>query len=219
MEFLLPVLFLVVCYFCGSIPFGLLIGFLAGKDVRKEGSGNIGFTNVLRVCGKAWGIPVLVVDMLKGFAPVFFLSALFFASDWAYAGLFSALGGICTVLGHNYTCWLKFKGGKGVATGAGALAALVPLPFVCGLTVFLLLVAVTRYISVGSMASAFTVFVIQVALKWQAILDLDRQVLPVTVMCFLIWSLVMVSHRSNIKRLLNGTENKIGQKKTAAVEG
>lgn len=214
MEYLLPGLFLLTCYLCGSIPVGLLLGFMAGKDVRKEGSGNIGFTNVLRVCGKKWGIPVLVIDLLKGFVPVFFISALFFTADWSYAELFKALGGICAVLGHNYTCWLGFKGGKGVSTGAGALAALVPLPFICGLSVFLLLVAVFRYISLGSMCGAFTVLVLRAIFTRDDLFSLNN--LPATLMCLAIWSLVMISHRPNIRRLLRGEESKVGKKKVSA---
>lgn len=207
-------LFLAVCALCGSIPFGLLIGFLAGKDVRKEGSGNIGFTNVLRVCGKKWGIPVLLLDAAKGFVPVYFLSAFFLADTAQGRGLFLALGGICAVLGHNYSPWLKFKGGKGVATGSAALAALMPQPFLIGFAVWILLVAIFRYVSLGSMCGAFTVFVMQVVFTRHDLFSPDT--LPATLMSLAIFSLVMVSHRSNIGRLMRGEENKIGRKKEAA---
>lgn len=202
-------LFLGLCFLCGSVPFGLLIGFMAGKDVRKEGSGNIGFTNVLRVCGKAWGIPVLLLDMGKGFLPVFFLPEVLCGGD--DMDFYRAMGGICAVFGHNFSPWLRFKGGKGVATGAGVLAALVPQPFLIGLGLWLFLVVLFRYVSIGSMCGSAMVFVMRCYLTREDFFSLNN--LPATIMTFLIWSLVMISHRENIRRLMRGQENKIGTKK------
>lgn len=209
-------LFTGLCFLCGSIPFGLLLGFMAGKDVRKEGSGNIGFTNVLRVCGKSWGIPVLILDAAKGFLPVYFLPELLLSGD-NNIDFYRAIGGVCAVLGHNFTPWLKFRGGKGVATGAGVLAALVPQPFLIGLGVWIVLVAIFRYVSLGSMFGAFVVFAVRCYFTRDDFFSLNN--LPATLMAFLIWALVMVSHRANIKRLLNGQENKIGAKKKTDTRG
>ncbi len=208
-------IYLLICYVLGSIPVGLLVGYAAGVDVREHGSGNIGFTNVLRVCGKSWGIPVLILDMAKGFAPVFFLSGVLLEGG-EYSALWAAIGGVVAVLGHNFPVWLKFKGGKGVATGAGVLAALMPVPFVIGLGIWIALVVAFRYVSLGSMIGAFSVFVCQSIMTRDDFLGRDN--IPSTIIAFSIWALVMISHRSNIKRLLAGEENKIGAKAKNAAE-
>lgn len=200
-------IYLLVCYLFGSIPFGLLIGYAAGVDVRKHGSGNIGFTNVLRVCGKGWGFPVLIADVAKGFVPVFFISSALLAGN-EYEFAWKAAGAVVAVLGHNFPLWLKFKGGKGVATGAGVLAALMPIPFVCGLVTWILLVLMFRYVSLGSMISSFVVIVVQAILTRDDFFSINA--IPATIIAFAIWALVMISHRSNIGRLMRGEENKIG---------
>ncbi len=201
---------LPLAYLMGSIPFGLLIGWLAGKDVRREGSRNIGFSNVLRVCGWPWAMPVLALDFLKGFAPVFWLVPLWSAAE--RPGLVAVLAGIAAILGHNYTVWLKFKGGKGVATSAGVLGGLMPLQLAVAFGTWLALVALTRYVSVGSMAATVALVVGQVALGD----DPFGAGLPLTVLACCIAVLVFVSHRANIRRLLRGEENRIFSRKTPA---
>src|SRR5580658_8981731 len=154
----------VGAYLLGSIPFGFLAAKAKGIDIRSAGSGNIGATNAMRVLGKPAGVFVLLMDALKGYAACAFLPPLIF--NWLaphYSGFYPlfekcppdfqmrayVVAGIFAVLGHNYTCWLKFKGGKGIATSAGVYIALAPGPLLIALVVFLLAVVLTRYMSVG----------------------------------------------------------------------
>ena len=151
------ILIVVAAYFLGSIPTGYLVARAKGIDIRKVGSGNIGATNVFRILGKPAGVLVLVIDGLKGYAACAWLCdrllpVLGVAS--ADADTYRILAGIAAVLGHNYTCWLKFKGGKGIATTAGALAALLPLTFVISLATWILVCVLTRYVSVASIIAA-----------------------------------------------------------------
>src|SRR5437016_10471650 len=128
----------VVSYFIGSIPTGFLWTKARGIDIRTVGSGNIGATNVMRALGKGPGITVLVIDVLKGFVPVFLVRG---------DTRLQIVCCIAVIAGHNWTCWLKFKGGKGIATSAGALLAMLPLPLLCALGVWLVVFALSRYVS------------------------------------------------------------------------
>ena len=199
-------LYLVVCYLCGSLPFGFAAGLLAGHDVRREGSGNIGFTNVLRVCGKRWGFPVLLLDAFKGFAPVFWLAPLIMAPQMPDFHAQQALGGLMAIIGHSFPVWLRFRGGKGVATGAGVAAALIPFSLVAALAVWVPTVALTRYVSLGSLLAAIASLATQVWLTWGDCWGAEN--LPGLLLAVAIAVLVWARHRSNIVRLLNGTENK-----------
>jgi len=203
-------LIFVAAYFLGSIPTGFLAGRMKGIDIRAAGSGNIGATNALRVLGKPAGILVLVIDGLKGYA----------AAAWLVSALLPALGasgadaepvrigaGIAAVLGHNYPCWLKFKGGKGVATSAGVYFALAPLAAGIAVATFALTVALTRYVSVGSMAAA-------IALP-TAVWCLDGNNLMLGIVTTVVGAMVIFRHKSNIKRLLAGTENRLGRPREA----
>ena len=206
-------------YLFGSIPFGFLAAKAKGIDIRQVGSGNIGATNAMRVLGKPVGIGVLVLDAFKGFAAVFFLPPLIYNSLAPhFAGLYvsfphtpvefqtrlQVIAGIGAVLGHNYTCWLRFKGGKGIATTAGVYVALAPWPLLIALAVFILAVALTRYISVGSIAGAIALPVAVWA--WpphNPFLGLVTTALG---------ALAIYKHKSNLQRLRAGTENRFGQK-------
>ena len=178
-----------------------------GVDIRSVGSGNIGATNVFRILGKGPGIVVLLIDGLKGFIPAKFIPMLFVTqvtgSESRYLYL-AVVAGFCAILGHNYTCWLRFKGGKGVATSAGVVIAWVPMAFLIALVAFLIVFAVSRYVSLASIVAA-------VVLPF-AVWGTDRRV-------FMIWIAAVVSvlaiykHRANIQRLMAGTENKFGKKK------
>jgi acyl phosphate:glycerol-3-phosphate acyltransferase len=201
-------------YLLGSIPFGFLAAKLKGIDIRSAGSGNIGATNAMRVLGKPIGITVLLLDALKGFIAVCFGVAIFAKSHGEvqdHTALVSAafnhglVGGIFAVLGHNYTCWLKFKGGKGIATTAGVYLALAPLPLLLALVVFIVAVAVTRYVSVGSITAA-------VALP-AAVWISQPHNLPLGIVTTALGALAIYKHKSNIQRLRAGTENRLGQKK------
>lgn len=195
------VLPLVLAYLLGSIPFGLLLGFLAGKDVRRHGSMNIGATNVWRVCGKAWGLAAFILDFLKGLAAVLLAGALATGVAAPYPGILAA---IAAVAGHNFPVWLTFRGGKGVATSAGVVAGLMWQPFFAAIAVFIATVAVFRYISLGSiLASVALVAACFVFLPE----PLGRDV-PLLALAALLSVMVIVRHRQNISRLIAGTENR-----------
>jgi glycerol-3-phosphate acyltransferase PlsY len=195
-------------YLLGSIPFGFLAAKAKGVDIRAVGSGNIGATNALRVLGKPAGIFVLLMDVLKGFAAVW-LGALL-AEKFnvrAEAETLRILAGIGAVLGHNYTCWLRFKGGKGIATTAGVYLALAPWALLAALAVFLLAILITRYVSVGSMLAALALVVtVWVMTPANLLLGLVTTALG---------ALAIYKHKSNLQRLRAGTENRLGKKKEA----
>jgi glycerol-3-phosphate acyltransferase PlsY len=193
----------LAAYFIGSVPTGFLIARARGVDIRAHGSGNIGATNVLRVLGKTAGILVLALDALKGALAVLLVPRL--CGRWVSAeeaALYLPLvAGISTILGHNYTCWLGFKGGKGVATSGGVLAALVPVAFLITLATWLLVIWLSRYVSLGSVvAAAVLPFATYFTHSNRALLALTT----------VIGLLVIWRHRANIRRLRAGTESKIG---------
>ncbi len=198
-------------YLLGSIPFGLLVAKARGVDIRTAGSGNIGATNAMRVLGKPAGILVLLLDALKGYAAAAFLPHLLLVLlDVSSPGpdLLPLLAGICAVLGHNYPCWLKFKGGKGIATTAGVYLALAPWAVLIALVVFLIAVAATRYVSVGSIAAAIALpAAVWILVPGDPCLDFVTTALGV---------LAIYKHKSNIQRLRAGTENRLGQKAEVA---
>ncbi|MCX7750560.1 MAG: glycerol-3-phosphate 1-O-acyltransferase PlsY [Candidatus Bipolaricaulota bacterium] len=189
-------------YLLGGIPTAYLAGRLKGVDLRRHGSGNVGGTNAVRVLGWRVGIPVLALDILKGYAAGGLLPRLPWVGDPVYLGLAAGLG---AVLGHVFTPYLGFRGGKGVAAGAGVLLALAPLPTLIASSVFLVLAFSTGIVSVGSLGAT-------AALPLAAFL-LDRfagipvhpavQGLAVGLVPFVVWT-----HRGNVRRLLLGTENR-----------
>ncbi|HUJ10614.1 MAG TPA: glycerol-3-phosphate 1-O-acyltransferase PlsY [Verrucomicrobiae bacterium] len=189
----------VISYLLGSIPTGFLWGRARGIDIRKVGSGNIGATNVMRALGKGPGVAVLVLDAAKGFLPVFLAPRLFPNSDRHALQIVCCL---CVIAGHNWTCWLKFKGGKGIATSAGALLAFLPLPLLCTLGVWLVVFAIWRYVSLASICAALT---IPIATWW-----IERNVTLLVFTAF-IGAVAIYKHKSNIQRLLSGTENRVGR--------
>jgi glycerol-3-phosphate acyltransferase PlsY len=194
-------------YLLGSIPTGYLVARAKGVDIRSVGSGNIGATNVFRILGKPAGIFVLVFDGLKGFAACAWLSDLIIKSfsispaDEVYLRL---MAGLAVVLGHNYPCWLRFKGGKGIATSAGVLAGIVPGALIVILSLWIILFAVTRYVSVGSLAASFTL----PFATWFTTKDWT-----LTIVTGAMGALAIYKHKANIQRLLDGTENRIGPPK------
>lgn len=192
-------------YLCGSIPTGFLVARAMGVDIRSQGSGNIGATNVFRILGKGPGIFVLLVDALKGALPVLFLPAWIGHVSNRDAIPFEMIAALGAVLGHNFTCWLQFKGGKGIATSAGVLAAMVPIPFLITLGGFLVTLALTRYVSLASILGAA---ILPFAVAWTP--PGDRRLVVLTAILSV---LAIVRHKANISRLLNGTERRIGQPK------
>ena len=187
---------LVSAYLVGSIPFGYLIGRLRGVDVRTVGSKNIGATNVYRTVGKKWGFLAFFCDFLKGFVPTVVVARLA-ASEGANLPV---LVGLACVVGHTLTVFMKFKGGKGVATAFGMMMALIPVPTLVAFAVFVVTVWRSHYISLGSILAAATLGV--AVWLWPA-------VLLMRVIADLIAVFVIVKHRSNIQRLANHCENKI----------
>lgn len=199
----------VAGYFLGSIPTGYLAGRAKGIDIRSAGSGNIGATNVFRVLGRRAGIVVLLVDALKGFAASWFLPRLISAwfsnhSDLRGNEYLAIAAGIGAILGHNYTCWLKFKGGKGVATTAGVLAALFPAAFLIVLGLWILVFVASGYVSLASITAAIA---LPVAV-W-----LIGSSLRMLVVATFMGALATYKHKANIQRLLQGTENRFNRKK------
>ena len=195
----------LLAYLSGSLPTGFLVARAKGVDIRKAGSGNMGATNVFRVLGKGPGIFVLLVDALKGALPVLLLPPLLGqpalgSPDSTWLALIAAL---FAVLGHNYTCWLGFKGGKGIATSAGAFAALVPWALLITLGVWLLVFTLSRYVSLASVCAAGALPVAAAA---------TGQPWPVVGLTLALSLLAIWKHKPNLERLLAGTEPRFGRK-------
>jgi glycerol-3-phosphate acyltransferase PlsY len=188
-------------YLIGSVPFGLLIAKTKGKDIRKIGSGNIGATNVLRCLGKPLGITCFVLDVLKGYLPAA-LFPLVGKIDPSFGILFGALA----ILGHNFPIFLKFKGGKGVATSAGVLLGIAPLAVLIGIAIWAAVFFISGYVSLGSIIAAVVVALI----GW---IRIDQYGLITAIALTLLGALAVWRHRTNIQRLIAGTENKFERKK------
>lgn len=193
-------------YLLGSIPAGYFAGKIAGVDVRAEGSGNIGATNVLRVLGKAYGYAVFFFDALKGFVAV--RLALFIASRTAFPPEYAEYLGIAAalfcVVGHTFPVWLRFKGGKGVATSAGAIFGMMPIAAITIFLVWVLIFEVTRYVSLASMIAATALPVtVAVLLRLNWVQGIGLLYFSIGMAVLVVWS-----HRSNFSRLLAGTEQR-----------
>ena len=187
----------------GAIPVGLLLGYaVKGIDIRQHGSGNIGATNAARVLGWKWGAVALLLDALKGILPVFL------AQQWTRGAPGSihvqVVTGVAAILGHMFPLWLKFRGGKGVATGLGVALVLSPVSALCALGAYLLAFAVTRVSSIGSLAGAVTF----PAAEWirSGSGMFSREHWSLAVFSLAIPALIIIRHRSNIARLLRGQE-------------
>jgi glycerol-3-phosphate acyltransferase PlsY len=186
---------IVASYLLGSIPTGLWLGLWLKKvNIREHGSKNIGATNTLRVLGKPLGATALIGDMAKGAIPVLFLAP---QSGWQYAPLAC---GLAAILGHTLSIFIKFKGGKGVATSSGVFFALAPLPMAIALGVFIVVVATTRMVSLASMVAGVAMAIA----VWIFPNDIEIRVVASAVA-----ALVVFRHRDNIQRILSGTENKL----------
>jgi glycerol-3-phosphate acyltransferase PlsY len=190
-------------YLLGSIPTGFLVAKARGVDIRTVGSKNMGATNVFRTLGKGPGIFVLFVDAAKGFI------ACFCAADGVLNVLHVSnldpqinhlVGGIAAVLGHNYTCWLNFKGGKGIATTTGVFLALAPAGVGIAIVVWISAFVATRYVSIASILAA-------IALPLGVWFTLEN--IPVRTIAIILGLLAIIKHKANIQRLMNGTENRI----------
>lgn len=203
------ILYLLVCtvvlsYALGSIPWGWVVARLKGIDIRRYGSGNIGATNVLRTLGTPWGITVFVLDAAKGLVAVRVGTTLASRSIHAasYVEVCAIAAAAACVIGHSFPVWLKFKGGKGVATSAGALCGIVPLAVLTVAIVWIVVFQTTRYVSLASITAALS---LPVAVAVLACLHMTRGFLAFYI-CSAMALLVVVRHRSNISRLLSGSE-------------
>ena len=200
----------LIAYFIGSFPTGYLFGRFNGIDLRKVGSGNVGATNVTRVLGKKFGYPVFLIDFCKGLVPVFLAGAIAnrcgltsFATD-----ICIAIAGIFSVIGHSYPVWLRFKGGKGVATSLGVIFGISWIAALIMCAAWIVMFKVTRYVSVASIAAAIALPVAMMTLSF-----LHNLRSPVFV--YFSWCLaaiVVIRHRSNLSRLLNGSEPRFARK-------
>jgi len=184
---------LLLGFAAGSLPAGYLAGRIRGIDIRRHGSGNIGFTNVYRTVGPGWAVPVLVVDVLKG------LLAVWLAARW---GLVPALAGLGAILGHVFTPWLRFRGGKGVATTIGVLIAVSPLAGLAGIGVYLVILLTTGYISVASLLFAAAISPLSIGFYPG---DTARLVLAAVT-----GVLIILRHTGNIGRLMRNEEPRFG---------
>ncbi len=200
----------IAAYLLGSIPFGFLLVLLVRKeDIRSTGSGNIGATNVIRSGAKKLGALTFLLDVCKGFFAVWLASRLIFAPGLASVPLQNAeaLAALCAILGHIYTIWLRFKGGKGVATALGVFLALAPLAAVLGLIIFVIAFAFSKYVSLSSILAA-------VAFPPAALLLPHKPYGPwLVVVIFLVPIIVIAKHHQNITRLFSGTEYRFGKPK------
>jgi glycerol-3-phosphate acyltransferase PlsY len=228
----------LLAFLLGSIPFGLLISKAKGINIREHGSGNIGATNVLRVVGKKYGITCLILDALKGFIPVAIATNLIqiesraiqiplgFLDSWALVlpasdamlgQTVQILTALAAVLGHNYSPWVGFKGGKGIATSAGVLLALMPFAVLLLVVVFLVVFVTTRYVSLASIVAAAVLPIMTLWGSWHhgRIQD-GTWNKPLFIFTVIIGALAIWKHRSNIQRLRNGTENRFTRKVKSA---
>ena len=193
-------------YLIGGIPFGFLIGKMRGVDVRTVGSKNIGATNVFRTVGEKWGLMAFACDVLKGFIPTLAASIYLANSQQPTANSLPLCVGVASVVGHMLTPYMKFRGGKGVATAFGMMLGLIPALVGAAFLLFAVVFACSHFISLGScVSSAFLAVAIWFPiLGTRGAVDLPQCILVTLIALFIIWK-----HRSNIGRLIHGNENKI----------
>ncbi|MDR3071340.1 MAG: glycerol-3-phosphate 1-O-acyltransferase PlsY [Endomicrobium sp.] len=191
---LIKILYIIFAYLCGSIPFSYIVAKMIGKiDIRTVGSGNSGTTNVFRSVGSVAGIIVFVADVSKGFIPVHFMTLM--NGSFFYFTIVA----LAVILGHVFTIFLNFKGGKGIATGFGVSLALMPLPTLVAFAVFGLIFIFSGYVSLGSICAAISFPLISYFLKCDAV---------ATIFACTVAILIIYKHKGNIKRLKNGSENR-----------
>ena len=201
---------ILLSYLIGSIPVSLIAGKLwAGIDIREHGSGNAGSANVFRVLGWKLGVIVVVLDLLKGFCTVIYVSQINFGDAIPGQEVIKISAGCSVVIGNIWTIFAGFKGGKGALSTTGVYLGLAPLTTVACIVIFMIMTLTTRYVSVGSLTAAVGLTVITVGRKFWLHHPIGYPMIIVTLFVTL---LIIYSHRSNIKRLLNGTENRFGKK-------
>ncbi len=204
---LILILILFASYIIGSFPTSIIVGRITkGIDIREHGSGNAGGTNVYRVLGWKPALVVVAFDIFKGWLPAAYLAKMFFdATPLPDLGLFQILCGFCAVLGHTYTIFAGFKGGKGVGTLAGMLIAMFPLAVPICILVFAVTLMLTGYVSVGSIIASASLPVLLLTLP---IIGIDPAELSLLIFSLMVPFFIIYTHRSNISRLRNGKENR-----------
>lgn len=208
---------LLLAYLAGATPFGYLAGRWRGLDIRQHGSGNIGATNVIRVLGKGIGIPVFILDLLKGWLPVvgavwWVSQAPAFTPHPLLQQLTPVLAGLAAVAGHMAPVWLGFKGGKGVATSAGIMIGLAPWPLLVALVTWIVARQIWRYVSLASILAGWALLLAVIGQSWWR----GSFNGPLLGLCLVLTALVTVRHRSNLRRIAEGTEPKVGRKTAPA---
>ena len=217
---LISTLFLVLSYLAGAIPFGVIIGkAIKGIDIRKYGSKNIGSTNAIRILGKPTGFLVFFFDVFKGMIVIIILKILDSLNIWT-SPIEYIYYGVAAIVGHSFSIFLDFKGGKAVATSLGVVLMLTPLPAISCLIVFLIVLVITGYVSLASTFATITVITltwILYAIGIQSTTFFDYFISsPGLIVCILysiVACLIIIKHRKNYKRLLNGTESSFKKKK------
>lgn len=202
MALFISLLGLVSAYLIGSIPTAYIFGrLLKGIDIRQFGSGNIGATNTFRIIGRVPGLIVLAIDILKGFICVSYIADLFlYISPAARPELYKVVVGMAVIAGHNWTLFLKFKGGKGVATSAGVVIALIPKIFWLGFSVWMIIIALTGYVSLASIITSISIPIFTL---------IFGESTEIVVFMSLLCLAIVYKHRSNIQRLKSGQEKRI----------
>ena len=200
---------IVFSYLVGSFPTSIIVGkIFKGIDIREHGSGNAGATNVLRVMGWKLGVAVLLIDVGKGIVATLFVAQLAFGHTALSDSVIQIITGSCAVVGHIYTIFAGFRGGKGVGTAAGMIFSLYPIPAIFCALIFFITVATTRFVSLGSITAAALLPIILLISKYLFHVTVETSLLFFAVF---IVSLIIFAHRGNIKKLLNGTENRFGR--------
>lgn len=198
-----PILLVFLAYVLGSTPTSFWVGrTFFGVDLREVGSGNLGATNTFRALGWKAALPVMIVDVLKGWFPVWFFPQRDHSAIWEWTLAYAA----AAILGHVFSFWVRFKGGKGIATSAGAFLALSPLGALAALISWIAVTFSTRMVSAGSLAAAFTLPLALIFVPHQG--GNSLLIFTVALALFVCWA-----HRSNIRRILKGEENRFGKKK------
>ena len=201
---------IVLSYLLGSCPFSIIISKIwRGIDIRDYGSKSAGFTNVYRVLGPLPAVIVLVLDVAKGMVAVLLLTQISFNSIPLSLIDLKILAGVFVILGHVFPVFAGFRGGKGIATGLGALLSIIPLEVTLALILFVLIVAITRYVSLGSLTATTFIFLALIFERYYLEYQVPTRLI---LMIFFLTAFIFFNHRSNIKRLLAGTENKFGRK-------
>jgi glycerol-3-phosphate acyltransferase PlsY len=211
-----PILTLLAVYLLGAIPFGYLVARSRGVDILHQGSGNIGATNVGRILGRRLGILVFVLDFAKGAFPTAWATWLEGNTDWNPSGFFPpyslrVAAGLAAFLGHLFPIYLRFRGGKGVATGAGVVAVLLPVPFLVGLFVWVGVLSIWRYVSLSSVVAVLILTFFRLA---TTPFPFSREHGILTSFCLLAAVLVIARHRTNLQRLFKGSENRLKETPT-----